>query len=242
VDWFGPKIAAAFHDSATVWEEADVGLDDPSILPRIMSQAMAPDYDLMAALPPVYAAKLHKQLDGCGLGDAVVAHVRPWMATMMVAICQMMTGAGGQLGAMHDNPEAVLLDKAKESGKGMMYFETAEQQINFLASAPEAAQMGQLRQAIDQAASGKDEYAGMETAWSNGDVTEIAKTVEQSRKEDPASYATVFTERNERFAARIEDILKGHGTVLVAIGAGHLVGPDSVIADLEKKGIKAERQ
>jgi uncharacterized protein YbaP (TraB family) len=37
-------------------------------------------------------------------------------------------------------------------------------------------------------------------------------------------------------------MLKGHGTVFVAIGAGHLAGPDSVIAMLAKQGIQAKRQ
>ena len=241
-DWFEGKIAAAFHDSGVIWEEADVGLNDPELVARIMSEAVAPDYDLMAALPPAYATKLHDQMDGCGLGDGVVTHVKPWMATMMVSICQMMAGAGGKLGPMSDNPEAVLNAKARENGKGMLYFETADQQIGYLSGAPEAAQMSQLKQAFDQASGGKDEFGPIETAWLAGDVAGIAANVEQSRKEDPASYDVVFKQRNARFAERIEDIIKGHGTVFVAIGAGHFAGPDSVIALLEKAGIKVARQ
>jgi uncharacterized protein YbaP (TraB family) len=240
--WFSPKIAAAFHDSAVVWEEADVGLSDPAVLARIMGEAVAPEDDLMAALPAAYAEKLHTQMDGCGLGDAVVTHVKPWMATMMVSICQMMSAAGGKLGPSEDNPEAVLAGKAKEAGKGMMYFETADQQIGYLSSAPEAAQLVQLRQAIDEAAGGKDEYGPIETGWLAGDVAAIAANVEQARKEDPASYDVVFRQRNVRFAARIEEMLQGHGTVFVAIGAGHFAGPESVIALLEKQGAKIVRQ
>jgi uncharacterized protein YbaP (TraB family) len=37
-------------------------------------------------------------------------------------------------------------------------------------------------------------------------------------------------------------MLSDHGTVFVAIGAGHLAGPDSVIALLEKQGLKPARQ
>jgi uncharacterized protein YbaP (TraB family) len=241
-DWLGPKITAAFQASDTLWEEADIGLNDPSLAARVLADATAPDYDLWAALAGPYADKLHTELHACGLPDEVVAHVRPWMASMMTSICQMMASGGGKLGPMRDNPEALLLDKAHAAGKPVAYFETAEQQIGYLAHAPEAAQMGQLHQAIDEAAGGKDSFAEIETAWLSGDVAAIAASVAQSEKDDKAFYETVFPQRNARFAARIADMLKGRGTIFVAIGAGHLAGPDSVIAILEKQGIKSQRQ
>jgi uncharacterized protein YbaP (TraB family) len=51
----------------------------------------------------------------------------------------------------------------------------------------------------------------------------------------------VFPERNARFAARIEEMLKANQTAFVAIGAGHLAGPDSVLAVLARQGITAQR-
>jgi uncharacterized protein YbaP (TraB family) len=240
--WFGPKIAAAFDASDTVYEEADIGLNDPGLAARVMAEATAPDYNLWAALAGPYADKFHTELHACGLPDEAVTHLRPWMASMMASICQMMAGAGGRLGPMRDNPEAVLLDKARAANKPVKYFETAEQQIGYLAHAPEAAQMGQLRQAIDEASGAKDSFAETETAWLNGDVGAIAKAVALSKHDDKPFYDTVFTQRNIRFAARITEMLSDHGTVFVAIGAGHLAGPDSVIALLEKQGLKPARQ
>jgi uncharacterized protein YbaP (TraB family) len=36
-------------------------------------------------------------------------------------------------------------------------------------------------------------------------------------------------------------MLKGSGVQLIAVGAAHLAGPDSVQAQLAKRGIKVER-
>ena len=36
-------------------------------------------------------------------------------------------------------------------------------------------------------------------------------------------------------------MLAGSGVTFIAVGAGHLIGPDSVIAMLDAKGVKAER-
>jgi uncharacterized protein YbaP (TraB family) len=40
---------------------------------------------------------------------------------------------------------------------------------------------------------------------------------------------------------QIEGILAGKGVSFMAVGAGHLIGPDSVIAMLAARGVKAER-
>ena len=36
-------------------------------------------------------------------------------------------------------------------------------------------------------------------------------------------------------------MLQGSGTTFIAVGAAHLIGPDSVLAMLDAKGIKSER-
>ena len=241
-DWFGPKITAAFKESGALWEEADIGLHDPQLMARVMAEGTAPDYNLWSALSDADAAELRGVLHTCGLDAAIVTHQRPWMATNVVGICQIIAAAGGKLGPMSDNPEAVLLARAKAHNKSLGYFETAEQQIGYMESASPAAQLGQLRQAIEEAATSETEYVKTETAWLNGDVAAIAASIAPARSEDKAFYETIFTQRNRRFAARIAEMLKGHGTVFVAIGAGHLAGPDSVIAMLGEQGIEVRRQ
>lgn len=47
---------------------------------------------------------------------------------------------------------------------------------------------------------------------------------------------------NQAWTSRIGEILKGEGTVFIAVGAGHLAGPDSVPAQLSAAGFVVERQ
>lgn len=51
----------------------------------------------------------------------------------------------------------------------------------------------------------------------------------------------LLKDRNEAWAAEIEDILKGSGTTFIAVGAAHLVGPDSLQTRLKLRGIATER-
>jgi uncharacterized protein YbaP (TraB family) len=242
VDWFGPKIAAAFGASTVLMEEADVGLSNPAIAQTIMAKAIAPDVDIWTKLSPASAAKFRKQLQKCHLPDTVVAHFRPWFAAMLPTLCPLIENAGaGGLSVENANPEAALLEKAKQAGKPAAFFETAEQQMGYLAGAPEAVQIKELESAIDDGDSGGDDFNGMEASWQAGDVASITKLVAAMRDKGAAFYDLIFTQRNKRFAARIEALLHGNKTVFVAIGAGHLAGPDSVQAQLAKIGIGAKR-
>jgi uncharacterized protein len=239
--WFGPKIAAAFADSEELWEEADIGLLQKQAAPNIMARAMAPDSDLWTKLPPATADKFRAELKTCHLPTSVVAHFRPWFATMLPSVCQLNEQSSKTLVEGANGPEGTLLARAKSAGKQTGFFETAEQQIGYLANSPESVQLRQLRDAIDQAAKGKDDFDGIETAWLAGDEPAIARQVADTKKTDPDFYATIFTDRNQHFAAKIAEMAAGDKNIFVAIGAGHLVGPDSVQVQLRKVNVASKR-
>ena len=55
------------------------------------------------------------------------------------------------------------------------------------------------------------------------------------------SVHVLIVKGNQAFAAQIDKLLKGDGTVFVAVGAGHLVGSDGVNAMLQKMGYSVVR-
>ena len=240
-NWFDPKIAAAFADSQELWEEADIGLLQKQAAPNIMTRAMAPDSDLWTKLPAATADKFRAELKTCHLPTSVVAHFRPWFATMLPSVCQLNEQSSNTLVEGANGPEGTLLARAKSTGKQTGFFETAEQQIGYLANSPESVQLKQLRDAIDQAAKGKDDFDGIESAWLAGDEPAIARQVADTKKTDPDFYATIFTRRNQRFAAKIAEMAAGDRNIFVAIGAGHLVGPDSVQVQLRNINVASKR-
>ena len=80
-------------------------------------------------------------------------------------------------------------------------------------------------------------------AWSAGDETRLEALLNgELRDKYPDLYKRLLVELNLRFASRIADLAKGEGVLFVAVGAGHLVGADSVQADLAKLGITAVRE
>jgi uncharacterized protein YbaP (TraB family) len=98
-------------------------------------------------------------------------------------------------------------------------------------AAPDAQAMRQLSVVLGK----------LQAAWNRGDIDSFAPLLKQVQAQSPKTYQTMFVERNARWAHWIADRLKTPGTVFVAVGAGHLSGPDSVQAQLGAMGVKSAR-
>jgi hypothetical protein len=135
--------------------------------------------------------------------------------------------------------DAVLRHAAEESGKQVGGLESFQFQLNMFSSLPDApkAQVPdrQSMQALAQM------LRQLEAAWNRGDLESFAPMLMQMRAQSPETYKTMFVQRNARWAGWIANRLKTPGTVFVAVGAGHLSGPDSVQNQLAAMGVKAAR-
>ncbi len=83
--------------------------------------------------------------------------------------------------------------------------------------------------------------AFLQAAWNRGDLESLAPMLEQMRVNSPLGYHLMFRERNRRWAGWIANRLETPGTVFVAVGAGHLTGPDSVQHKLADRNIRSAR-
>ena len=129
------------------------------------------------------------------------------------------------------------------SGKSVMGFETAEQQFRYFADAPPAFELEFFKSSVEEGARAVEIIDSLVAAWEAGDETKLEALLNREmRDKHPAIYSKLIVERSERFAEKIAALAKGKGVIFVAVGAGHLVGADSIQADLAKLGFKAERQ
>jgi uncharacterized protein YbaP (TraB family) len=139
----------------------------------------------------------------------------------------------------------VLRRIAEGEGKPVAGLETLEFQLNMFnhmpasaaAPAPRAGQpvgpgpMAGLSKAMGE----------MQSAWKRGDQSVFVNMLGQLRQASPDTYRMMFTERNERWADWIRARMQAPGTVFVAVGAGHLAGPDSLLVRLAERGIPSQR-
>ena len=78
--------------------------------------------------------------------------------------------------------------------------------------------------------------------WADGDVTGIGALVANPEGYGftDAAYQSLLVVRNTAWVPQIEAMLDEPGSVFIAVGAGHLAGPDSVITMLRDEGHTVE--
>ena len=79
-------------------------------------------------------------------------------------------------------------------------------------------------------------------AWRAGDTDALARVLTSEFDEFPDLYRRLTVDRNRAWAAQLADLLDDRDDYLVVVGALHLVGPDSVVEMLGKRGFKVVQQ
>ncbi len=157
-----------------------------------------------------------------------------------VASAGQAMSAGRSMGMSVDHgADAVLRRAANASGKPVAGLETFEFQLRMFQSLPPTPPSAQV------GGRGGREVGGflgdMQSAWKRGDNGGFAVILGKVRSESPQTYKTLFVDRNANWAGWIADRMAQPGTVFVAVGTGHLIGPDSVQQHLAARGINSAR-
>lgn len=77
-------------------------------------------------------------------------------------------------------------------------------------------------------------------AWHRGDEGELDKIMNEEMEEGKVR-ELLLTERNANWIPEIEKAIRGSSNVMFLVGAAHLVGKDSVIDLLRKKGYQVKQ-
>lgn len=81
----------------------------------------------------------------------------------------------------------------------------------------------------------------LEHAWARGVLQDEVDMGLQDGKAAVAFHQALLTNRNRRWAEWLDNRLDQPGTILLAVGAAHFEGPDSVLAMLAERELSAQR-
>lgn len=206
-----------------------------AVLEALMRNA-APD-PILDRVPSADRAALLRSLDAADLTLAESDRLDSWAVATSIA-----SGSARRAGASRDaGVEAALATRFREDGKPHRAFETLAGQLALFDGLPEPTQRVLLRRSIGDARDPKRGYTATLAAWASGDQRRIAATFNPLFAGEPAMEEALLTGRNRRWARWIARRMAHPGTIFVAVGAGHLAGPKSVIAMLEAAGVRVER-
>jgi uncharacterized protein len=218
-------------------------LDDTAgAQPMVMQYGIDMAHPLSTKISKDDLALLDAAAKAMGLpGEQMFEPMRPWLVSMTLSIAPMLK-AGYQPTSGIDMK---LLVEGRAEQKPVKGFETMLEQMHMLADVPEDEQVKMLHKDLIEMDKSTAEMNDVVVAWEHGDVEKIGKMDnDELAAKYPEEYKRIIVDRNTKWAATIDGLLKdpATGTVFVAVGAGHLAGPDSVLKMLEKDGWKAERE
>jgi len=233
-----PEFESAYRDAEALCMEIDFDdADEGALALKMLTLArLPPGRTLTTELGADYPA-VRDKARALGIDLAQLDGYQPWFVAITASVNQLV-----KLGFNpNEGVEKHFQRRAQEDKKPICGFETAEEQLQLFSSMSPHEQAALLTQSIDELDDVETQMNEMLDAWKHGDERALRKTAFRDMERNPELYRTMYLDRNRRFAAGIEGLLKERRDYLVIIGAGHLVGRDSVLKMLKHDGHRARQ-
>lgn len=238
--WKTDSFQTAFNAADTLYMEIDpYAMDaDSGMQAIIMEHGMFPQGTTLSnTLSPEDYATVSAAANKVGVPITSLDPTKPWFAGLQLSLIQIMkSGYNPNAGV-----EKVLTTEAKASGKAFGHFESPLEQILILSGASMEEQVEGLIFTAKTIDIGSDLLDVMVAEWADGDVAGLGAMMgEPDMFGSREAYDDLIVTRNTNWIPQIEAILDDPGVKFIAVGAGHLSGPDSVIKMLRNKGHRVE--
>ena len=225
---FSAQLLKAIKSSAELYLELD--LDDPATL---LGGMMLLNMNDGKQLKDLYSAKDYKKLedffrDSLRSSLTLFQSMKPAFLESMLypklMPCKTISGV-----------EEELMVEAKKDKKEIQGLETMAFQASVFDSIPYAEQAKELLKSIDSLSSYKKFFDTMITVYKSQRLNEIEKLFSKSEFGMEENQDMLLNNRNKNWVKQLNVIMKKE-PVFVAVGAGHLVGEQGLIALLRKEG------
>lgn len=229
-----------------VFEKSDIlGFEINLDSAQVKAQTLLPklgfysqDDNLKAHLSEETYQKVSQTSKSLGLPMASVDRMKPWLVAITIPVLEMQK-AGYSQGSGIDQH---FFTMAKKTNKKVMALETTEYQLNIFAELPPELQIKFLKYNLKSGKQNIEDIDKIVGYWKAGDGKKLDALMQgELKKFSKTVYQKLLVQRNKNWIPEIEAILKTSKIPMIVVGAGHLVGPDSVVALLKKDGYTLEQ-
>lgn len=237
-------VFGTIHAGVNLAEMSSLVVDKLSLCDTLVVEADASEADAAFAktvLPPEQSLRgmlgeKHWASLLAHMGDEVdpasLDRFRPWVVSVMLTVGDLLDDSSTSL-------DQEIVQHAKASEKTIEYLETVGEQFDML---DRIMGIDELKETIDDVPSARHELHALIRAYRMGNFPALAGIMldPQDMAEDPDSVEILLYARNRAWMRALEPLLR-RGNVFVAVGAGHYVGSDGLLALLERAGFRVQR-
>jgi uncharacterized protein YbaP (TraB family) len=157
---------------------------------------------------------------------------RPWLINIMLS---SPSNEHWQLGV-----EQYLQGRAKGS-KSMSGLESPKEHNSFFVDLNDREAEALLLILFINAGQGETDGGSMINAWRRGDPDALSHMLRESFRDFPSLGRRLIDVRNRNWIPKIEGYLRSGKTYFVIVGAGHIGGPNGLLAMLRARGYQIEQ-
>ncbi len=228
VDWQDDRVRAAVAASDRLLLELA-----PSELARAapIAEHMARDEHVPSLVARIGSPAAAQLADYTGVDEGDADGQESWALTLLLSNTRAQSwGLSGRNGI-----ETVLSAQFRANGKPISGLETVEQQLRAFDDIDPGLQARALRQSLADADVARAQTTALLGAWAAADSAELGRLAAADLARTPWLVAPLVTRRNANWAIALAGM---RGTILVAVGSGHLVGQDSLPDLLAAQGFR----
>jgi uncharacterized protein len=236
--WRTPALEQAIASSDALVLESVLGENRTGSAETMMLIGMGEGLPPLAErLPPEKRPALDRMIKATGVPAAMLDRMETWAAALtLLSLSFQQMGLKPELGV-----ERGLEASYRAGRKPVSGLETIEQQLGYFDKLTEESQRLFLAGVVEDPEGSRAQFDAMVAAWKAGDTGAIARTFDNELALSPELRDVLMKRRNAAWAEWVDRRMDRPGTVLVAGGAGHLAGEDSVQRMLADRGLQAMR-
>ena len=236
--WHTPQIDAAIGKTDVfVFEAPTDDAAKASIQGFIQKNGVLPaDQSLPSLLNADMRADYRAALDLTGVAPETLVNKRPWLAGLMLSVSSMKR----ENYSPDSGVDQRVVTIARANKKPLQYFETLEQQAEMMLPPDPQLELEEFGLTLKDVLNAKENIGQLVDAWSRGDVAELYRLTHADLVKSPGAEKVLFIDRNTKWVAQLQSMLRQPKTYFVTVGAGHLAGPHSVPTMLRAKGYRVD--
>ncbi|TVU54409.1 MAG: TraB/GumN family protein [Arthrospira sp. PLM2.Bin9] len=168
----------------------------------------------------------------------IFASFKPWFVSMSLMSLQLQNLGFDPLYGV----DRYFFEQAIAQDKTIISLETMSDQLNIFDSLSWEQQDEMLRQTLKEIDTLENSFQQMLQAWKSGDKQTLENLIITGFKDYPELGNRLFRDRHIKWMTEIQKFLEDDKNYLVVVGAGHLVGEDSIIQMLRDQGYSVQQQ
>ena len=239
LDWRSAALDDALASADALWTELPLTVDADNEGDRAATRRgrLPPGESLLTMLGPDQAQKLRRIATRLHLSIDALDQMQPWMAEVTISVADDAADGASAFNGVEDQIQAIVPLTARRGS-----FETADEQIDFLAGAPLNDQVASLGWAMHEVEDDPATYRRAVDEWMGADLAGLERdALDPLRRISPVLYRRLIADRNHRWARSMRRLFGRPGeTTVVVVGVGHLIGPDGLPTLLRAEGLKVD--